>query len=725
MGYTNIQTKLLYAKKSTCTDSANPDLRHPVLPAVNGMYDTVRRRWWMNQGVVRDRDEQVVFMQFDADALAAIAKKAVWFGTTRVEKSDYFSIGLDDGYSSGVSGGALMAVQACLASFDMTALTYNNQPGRASLEQLSEQYLTNGDHTTLYALFWDDTQGYATQESLRQALLYGVACACVNDDPLPSDSSAMYYGVQIPISTYRTCIQVHTADIQLDAENLSPALGSYVPPNASCKVSWSVKDISAYFTQKPVQASFEVRYSTGSGSQEAASAVWKTLTGTADAEATIPASDMAGVEYVMWQVRLVSDDGVTGEWSALQTCTCVNQTGKAVALSPDGASITPGERVVFLWEHSSVSGKAQAGVQIQMRPSNAVSYTDIYTGSTTLRRGVIVLPSSISSVAGQAAWRVRTRDSAGAWSEWSDPLYVYIVAAAAAPAVSSISTGTARPTVTWQSANQTGYQVRVKDAAGKTVYDSGVLPGAEQSHRVTEYLPDGDYVASVVIWNQYAIESAEGTKTFTVSVPALPKAQIRCGGVEGGVRVRIDAKPSARLLLLRDGAAVLEVSASDSTVYDWGAGAGTHEYKLRAETAESFSESASSWAAPEIRCGILSSADEPAKQVLMKLSRDASPGHEDELLLEVTQRAFQGRALPVAEFTGRRTHTHRHTFSLLRAEDLKRLLEMALSEKTLLYRDPFGRRYFCIAASLPVSYDRYSNDISLELEEVDYKEDLT
>lgn len=187
----------------------------------------------------------------------------------------------------------------------------------------------------------------------------------------------------------------------------------------------------------------------------------------------------------------------------------------------------------------------------------------------------------------------------------------------------------------------------MKDAAGKTVYNSGVLPGAEQSHKVTAYLPDGSYIAAVTIWNEYAIESAEGTKSFTVAAPALAAAQICAGGVKGGVRARVTYCPAAeRVVLLRDGVSVLAALPTDAMLYDWGAGAGAHEYKLRAETAESFSESASCWAAPEIDCAILSAADAPGEQIELRISRDAPPEHSDSLSLEVTQRTFQGRALP-------------------------------------------------------------------------------
>lgn len=705
-------------------DEMNPTLSHTPSGPTGSPY-AITRTWALLQGTLREGPEKALLCKFYSDTGGKLPfdKKFVQFDADNGCKITFSPTQIDN-----TGQNSLIELQTVQTAYDPYNVNYNTAPNRATIRQTFVSSLIVGQEITLAPGIWYDVGSTA---SLRNALNNGICFAIGASDPSPKNSAATSWGTKIWLSLSSIKLTVEVADFQLGFTSLAPDAGAYVQPDAAATITWAV-DIpdspDMYFNEAPAQASFEIQYYTKSAGTTSAT---RTLTGTTATSATIPAAHMTGAESLSWRIRVTSNDGIVGNWSDWRTCTCVNQTGKATALSPDGANITPNEIVSFLWEHSSVSGRPQAGAQIQIKYAGASDYITIYNGQTTLRRAAISLAGT-NPQSGQAQWRVRTQDDLGAWSAWSEPLYVYIVAAATAPSVTSVTTGTARPTVSWQSSNQTGYRVIIRSVYGPVFYDSGVLPGAEQSYKIPKYLSNNNYIAAVTVWNEYAIESAEGTRAFTVDASAVApgKAEIEIAEEGNGyVCIKATYLPEAsRFLLLRDGVAVGEMVKGANQCYDFGAGIGRHNYRIRSLNENGYSDSDLVRTTQEIQSGLLVFAEEAITKygantmIELRVNRDAPPGHTDDLALEATQQTFQGRSLPVTEFSGRRTHTHRHTFAMLSQSDMKELISAILEQKTLLYRDQYGKRYFCTCSTLPVSYDKFSQSFTLELDEVDYKE---
>ena len=413
-------------------DEANPGVS-PTPSGPTGSSIAIRKNWALMQGNLRSGAELRMLVKWDLTQLSeALDRKNVYFDvTTGNAKLTY-----EPETISNTTRTSLIELQVADKAFDMSTVSWNTKPTFTTVNQKFISTLLPANEVSVYPGVWCELQTteFIATQSLKNAIQNGLAFTIGATDPAPQDSSATTFGALVYMDLGAVKLTIDVKDIQLGFLSLQPVAGAYVAPNQAAVLSWEIDTPSAYFSVCPQQASFEAQYYTRKGG--VTSSV-KTLTGTTAKTATVPASDMAGVEALSWRVRVTSDDGITGAWSDWRTCTCVNQTGKATALSPDGASVSQGETVAFLWEHSSAAGRAQAGVQLQMKPSGDENWTDIYTASTTERRADVPIPAELTQTAGQAAWRVRTRDDLGGWSEWSDALYVYVVSASAAPTVSS------------------------------------------------------------------------------------------------------------------------------------------------------------------------------------------------------------------------------------------------------------------------------------------------
>ena len=396
-----------------------------------------------------------------------------------------------------------------------------------------------------------------SEESARHVLLHGCA--------IHSYSALMWY---LSVGTSR-----HSSPPQLlitfDDSNVQPKLTTPAPAsgvrlNKASAITFSTSLVqSSAFTLKnltAVSGTFEYRLKGASSITTAAATISSTTI-----SYTAPANTFAAGEYE-YRFSVTDNLGQTAStgWSSFDTRDTVPT---ATADEPSGNLLDGDQPISFRWTHINESGSAQTKAELQKSADGST-----WTALTTVTGSANEYSAPAGTFAsGTWFWRVRTYNLDNAAGAWSDAASFVTVSAPSTPKV--IVQASPRPLITWQTNEQSAYQIQLDTAVGTTDYGSG------KSWRSPIYLDDGLHVARVRVQNSYGVWSEWGSATFTVSHTA-----------GGAVVLTVDADHRAELswsyagswtefVVYRDGVAIAKTTDYSYTD-DYSVG--TVRYQVRA-----------------------------------------------------------------------------------------------------------------------------------------------
>ncbi len=396
-----------------------------------------------------------------------------------------------------------------------------------------------------------------SEESARHVLLHGCA--------IHSYSALMWY---LSVGTSR-----HSSPPQLlitfDDSNVQPKLTTPAPAsgvrlNKASAITFSTSLVqSSAFTLKnltAVSGTFEYRLKGASSITTAAATISSTTI-----SYTAPANTFAAGEYE-YRFSVTDNLGQTAStgWSSFDTRDTVPT---ATADEPSGNLLDGDQPISFRWTHINESGSAQTKAELQKSADGST-----WTALTTVAGAANEYSAPAGTFAsGTWFWRVRTYNLDNAAGAWSDAASFVTVSAPSTPKV--IVQASPRPLITWQTNEQSAYQLQLDDIIDVTEY------GSEKTWRCPVYLDDGLHVARVRVQNSYGVWSEWGSATFTVSHTA-----------SGAVVLTVDADHRAELswsyagswtefVIYRDGVAIAKTTDYSYTD-DYSVG--TVRYQVRA-----------------------------------------------------------------------------------------------------------------------------------------------
>lgn len=395
-------------------------------------------------------------------------------------------------------------VNALESQFDTSVITYATRP------EISQTYTGISEHADgewtalneivqLNAVF-DLAQYRTKKEEVKKGIKNGFVVAFRG--AVSGTSEAIFYGEKSTHKPFLTC-EYSNDNVGIKADNLSPSAGAFVNRAQKNTFTWDAEDDTdptqvCFAEVKQTSAVFEWRVKNASTSKTIS------VSGTTTA-CTVPANTFqSGI--IEWRVKVTANSGTTTT-SAWQEITTTDVIPTAKPVSPSGIVIDATIVNRFSWQHIISTGTPQSKADLQWSADGTTWNT---LATVTGENQYYDVPAN-TFTSGTKYWRVRTYNTDGTASAWSEKAEFIAINAPSAPSIVIQSTGP-RPRITWQTSEQEAYQLTLSSG-----YASGTVYGTEKAWRSPVYLADGSYTVRVRVQNKYGMWSEWSAAALPVS----------------------------------------------------------------------------------------------------------------------------------------------------------------------------------------------------------------
>lgn len=445
------------------------------------------------------------------------------------------------------------------------------------------------------------------------------------------------------------------------------------------------------------------------------------------------------------KIRIRAYDGSAyGPWDESNGVFTIvhNQAPTApTGLSPSGIPKDRAAVIRFAWLHNDPnSGDPQSKSDLQWRLQGSGTWNTVTQATTN---NYYDMPSN-TLPKGTIEWQVRTYDQAGLPSPYS-ALQVFVAGdKPPTPIFVSPANGStvavSKPVVQWSSVDQTGYEVKVLDAAGaNTLWTTGQVNSTNKAVTVGMDLEnETNYRIQVLVKGAEGIWSDVAASNINVSYtpPSLPIITTIVNDAAGTITVNIDnplpvgTEPTVLyndLFRLEPGGVwerIATIIPADGFYTDYTVSSDkNYQYKVVVvgdnETVRESAIISNSVSFKGIYLHVTSDPLSTSYQF-----KNDSEGRSSKWNLNHTFHKFAGRNNLVIDTEDSSDYGVDFSLKLKTPEELAALERIIYSQEVVCYRDGRGRKVFGVFTGFPLEDATWGESTSLNLMKIDYKEEI-